>query len=180
VLDLIVKKIKSCESAVIAIDGPSGSGKSTLTAEIAKTIDCNVIHADDFFLQAGQDMPLPDINLDVIRLEEAIRSLVSNFLPVTYSKYDCMTKTLTPITLIPKKVTLIEGCYSASPNLLKYYNFFVFLDIDRRLQLERIKARAPDKYENFITRWIPQEDRYFKSYQLREAAKKNNNLFLQT
>jgi len=178
-VELLLQKIKSCDSLTIAIDGPSGSGKTTLADKIAKTVGCSIIRTDDFFLRAGQEMPVPYVNLDVIRLENLVKNTLNFQNRIRYSKYDCGTGNLIPAVHISQKVTIIEGCCSASPNLLKYYDFFVFLDIDRNLQLERIKARSPCKYENFVTQWIPNEDIYFQKYRIRETAKKEPNYYFQ-
>jgi len=178
--NLILAKIKDYpKGCIFAIDGPSGAGKTTLAAQISEVIDCNIIHADDFFLQEGQEMSLPDVSLDAIRLEqEVLVKLKTNPHSLIYNKYNCLTQKITPITITPKPITIIEGCYSTSPNLRQYYDFFVFLDIDKETQLKRIKKRNPDKYERFATEWIPLEDKYFGRYNLRNESKKEPNLLI--
>ena len=39
------------ERVIVAIDGRCASGKTTLAREIAKRLDCNIFHMDDFFLR---------------------------------------------------------------------------------------------------------------------------------
>jgi len=178
-IDLILAKIKDYpKRCIFAIDGPSGAGKTTLAAQLSKVIDCNIIHTDDFFLQEGQEMPLLDINLDTIRLEKEVLSKLNAYAPITYNKYNCATGKFIPVAITPKSITIIEGCYSTSPNLSQYYNFFVFIDITRKIQLERIKNRDSNKYERFVSEWIPLEDKYFGRYELRNESKKEPNLLI--
>ena len=61
------------------------------------------------------------------------------------------------------KVNIIEGAYSMHPTLAGYYDFSVFLDIEPKLQVLRIKKRnSPEMAERFFEEWIPLEQRYLK------------------
>ena len=67
-----------------------------------------------------------------------------------------------------KSIIIIEGVYSLHPNLVKYYDKKVFLDIDRTSQLIRIELRSgADMLKRFVTEWIPLEDTYFDHFDLR-------------
>jgi len=163
----LLNKIRtSPKPLTFAIDGPCGGGKSTLARELATGIDCTVVSADDFFLPGGE------INLDVERLEREV--LLSSGETLTYHKYNCATGQMTPITTDRKPVTIIEGSYSA---ILKPIDFFVFLDVDRQEQLQRLQQRNPDKYNRFATEWIPKENAYFDKYAIREKAKQKPNIY---
>ena len=57
---------------IIAIDGPCGSGKTTLASHLARELDAQTVHLDDFYLQPFQRTPQrlaqPGGNLDRERL----------------------------------------------------------------------------------------------------------------
>ena len=63
----------------------------------------------------------------------------------------------------PKKLTVIEGAYSMHPELEKYYDFSVFLDVAPQLQKERIlKRNSSQLAKRFFEEWIPLENVYFR------------------
>ena len=61
-------------------------------------------------------------------------------------------------------VTIIEGSYAMHPLLRKYYDYMIYLTIDPQTQQNRIYERNPEKYDDFVNRWIPLEERYFTAY----------------
>ena len=61
-------------------------------------------------------------------------------------------------------VTIIEGSYAMHPLLRKYYDYMIYLTIDPQTQQNRIYERNPEKYDDFMNRWIPLEERYFTAY----------------
>ena len=158
-------------NAIIAIEGGSASGKTTLASILHEAYDCNVFHADDFFLRPEQRTSerLEEIggNLDRERFFEEIITPIKEQKEVCYRRFDCSSQTLCePITVIPKRLTIVEGAYSMHPELEGYYDLSVFLEISPELQMERIKKRnTPAMAERFFTEWIPLEARYFEATQ---------------
>ena len=64
--------------------------------------------------------------------------------------------------ITPKNMVIVEGAYSMHPELEKYYDFSVFLNIGAELQRERIlKRNSPEFAERFFNEWIPMEQKYF-------------------
>ncbi|MBQ8178759.1 MAG: phosphoribulokinase [Clostridia bacterium] len=161
---------------VVAIDGGSASGKTTLAATLSKIYDCNVIHVDDFFLRPEQRTPdrLSEVggNMDRERLLEEVLIPLSKDLPIRYRKYDCSTMTLGDDILLTKKpLTIIEGAYSMHPDLTKYYDLGVFLDISNMQQRTRIEKRnSAPMAKRFFNEWIPLENLYFEKTCIRERA----------
>ena len=154
-------------SATVAIEGGSASGKTTLARFIKEAYDCNVFHTDDFFLRPEQRTRerLDEIggNLDRERFFDEIILPTSKKRELRYRKFNCHGAILgEEIFVLPKKLTVIEGVYSMHLNFSKFYDFSVFLDIDKELQKKRIINRnPPDVAKRFFNEWIPLEDLYF-------------------
>lgn len=175
----LVDKIDSLSKkgrVILAIEGGSASGKTTLSRQLQDSYGCTVFHMDDFFLRPSQRTPKrlaePGGNVDRERFLEEVLLPLSQNLPVHYRPFDCATFTLQPeITLLPTKLTIIEGAYSMHPALSGYYDFSVFLDIPAPLQAKRIEKRnSPEKASRFFSTWIPMENLYFKELQVRERC----------
>lgn len=158
----------------LAIEGGSGSGKTTLSELLSQVYDCTVFHMDDFFLRPEQRTPErfaePGGNVDRERfLTEVLLPLHKNE-TVMYRRFDCGTFTILPPEIKgPSKLNIIEGAYSMHPELEKYYNLSVFLDITPELQKARItKRNTPELAARFFTEWIPMEQRYFEHMKVKE------------
>lgn len=161
------KRMKK-QNTIVAIDGRSASGKTTLSRLLEKIYDCTVFHMDDFFLQPHQrtSQRLAEVggNFDRERfLEEVLLPLTAGK-TVRYKRFDCSTISLKKEKLItPKPPVIIEGVYSMHPELSKYYDLSLFLDISPEVQRKRILRRnSPQMAERFFTTWIPMENRYFE------------------
>lgn len=161
-------------SLIMAIDGSSAAGKSTLSSVLEQRYNAVVFHADDFFLRpeqrTAQRLNEPGGNMDRERLKEEVLESLSKGEAVTYRPFDCKTMGLKDaVTLIPGKLNVIEGAYSMHPELEKYYELSVFLDIEPELQRERVLKRT-GKAEMFFERWIPMEKRYFEALKVVERC----------
>lgn len=152
---------------LVAIEGGAGSGKSTLGDLLTKIYDCNLFHADDYFLQPHQRtaerLAEPGGNLDRERLEAEILTPLSRGETPVWRRYDCSTQSLcAPVTAPEKALNIVEGAYSMHPNLAPYYDLSLFLRIDPALQAARIRRRNGEEMaERFFTLWLPLEARYF-------------------
>lgn len=160
------------QNVVIAIDGASASGKSTLSEMLHMLYDCTVFHMDDFFLRPEQRTAQRYMqiggNVDRERFLEQVLIPLSRREPVCYQRFDCSTMSLLPAkTVLPQKLTVIEGVYSMHQELAAYYDFSVFLDISPELQQKRIEKRNSQQMaERFYREWIPLEKRYFEQMQV--------------
>lgn len=159
----------------IAIDGRCASGKSTLGALLAKVYNANLFHMDDYFLPFPRKTPErlaePGGNVDYERFGEEIA-----FHPkgeaVTWARFDCCTQALCePETTPPTPLTVVEGSYSLHPTLRNAYDLKVFLDIDPERQSARIlKRNGPEKHLRFVNEWIPLENVYFDTLDIRSLC----------
>lgn len=163
-------------SVIVAIEGGSASGKTTLGSTLSNIYDCTLFHMDDFFLQPGQRTPerYAQIggNVDWERFLTEVLEPLSKGEAVNYRKFDCSTMSVEDaIQVIPKKLTIIEGAYSLHPELEKYYDFSVFLDVSAQLQKERIQKRnSPQLAKRFFEEWIPLENVYFSKTKVKERC----------
>lgn len=173
-LDRLLKDNR--ERIIVAVDGGSASGKTTLADSIRKMYNAAVFHMDDFFLQPDQRtaerLAEPGGNVDRERFESEVLKPLSEGRDVFYRPYDCTKKCITQGSIItPKRLNIIEGAYSLHPELRKYYDLKVFVDIDPGCQRERILRRNGDKWgQRFFEEWIPLEQRYFDALAPRECS----------
>ncbi len=166
--------LKENKRVIVAIDGRCASGKSTLSVLLKKSLNCNVIAADDFFLRPEQRTRerFSEVggNIDYERLSVTLMELKQKG-NISYQPYNCSTKTLDPpIKINNNKITIIEGSYSCHPKLWDYYDLHIFLTLPADLQLERLKKRNPKLVERFINEWIPLEEKYFSETKVSEKC----------
>ena len=160
----------------VAIDGRCASGKTTLAAALAVSLGATVFHADDFFLRPEQRtaerLSEPGGNMDRERLKAEILIPLAENREVTYRPFDCREMKLAePRTVDPKPIRIIEGSYTHHPELIKYYDFRVFLDTPPTLQWERIlKREGKARAEAFRERWIPLEEKYLSAHSVKESS----------
>ena len=160
---------------ILAIEGGSASGKSTLATHLEQAYDCTVFHMDDFFLRPEQRTPArfaePGGNVDRERFLAEVLTPLSRGETVQYRRFDCGTMTiLPPVSVTPKRLTVVEGAYATHPAFGAPYGLTVFLDIDPALQKKRILARNPDMAGMFFDRWIPMEHAYFEAMNVRSRC----------
>jgi len=160
----------------VAIDGKSGAGKSTLAELIGNVYDCNIFHMDDFFLtpELRTEERLKEVggNVDYVRFRREIIEGLKRGFEFQYRKYNCAKKAMSEyITVIPKKLNIIEGSYSMHPTLKDFYNLKIFLYIDEEIQRQRILERnGPAMLRRFLNEWIPLENQYFEVMKIQEQS----------
>lgn len=174
----LIKEIKNLDKPhiIIAIDGRCASGKTTLAAELKKELNCNVIHADSFFLRPEQRtktrLNTPDGNIDYERLENEVLIPLRLGEDFSYRPYDCRTQDfLPPVSVKKNRINIVEGAYSCNPHLFRYYDCTVFMTTDPSEQLKRILNRnGSEGLKAFKEKWIPLEEKYFKKCNIKEQS----------
>lgn len=168
-----INKLKQ-NRCIVAIDGRCAAGKSTLAQQLKEYFQCSVIHMDDFFLQPHQRtkerLEEPGGNIDYERfLQEVIHPLQNN-LDFSYRVFDCKQLDFKEkINVHQTDVIIIEGSYSCHPNFKDIYDLKLFLDVDKDKQLLRIERRNGSAQLNmFIARWIPMEEKYFETFDIKD------------
>ncbi len=155
-------------ATLVAIDGTGGSGKTTLAAAVAERLDdCAIVHGDDFY------RPMPDREREQLdaeqgyhryfdweRLRDEVLIPLRDGRAARYQVYDWTTGRLGARREVAcGTVVLVEGVYSARPELAHHYHFTAYVDTPRDTCLQRVRARGENS-EEWIRRWRAAEDHY--------------------
>ena len=153
----------SQDSATAAVHGGSQN--------LSVSLDTAVIHIDDFFLRpfqrTAERLSEPGGNFDRERfLKEVLLPLRSGEQPL-FRPYNCHTDSFLEEIKVPeKKIYIIEGSYSCHPALKEFYDLSIFVTTTPKKQLERLEKRNKDLLQDFINKWIPYEEKYFKAFDI--------------
>ena len=178
--EMIIRRIEEIQSdhvpILVAIDGRCASGKTTVASIVGQKLDCDVVHMDDFFLHPNQRtrkrLCEPGGNVDYERVGAEVLQPAKRGLPIRYRKFDCSRMDFgDEVELAPKKYVLVEGAYSCHPKLRDYFDLRIFMTIDAKTQMERIKLRnGNERAQMFRDRWIPLEETYIRECNVRECC----------
>jgi uridine kinase len=165
---------------VVAIDGRSGSGKSTVVETVAQATDAVIVSCDDFFAasvtNAEWDRRTPEQRaadaidwrrlkreaIEPLRAGRAARWLAFDF-PAGPRADGTYPLQKTPTALAPRPVVLLDGAYSARPELADLVDLSVLVEAAKATRLARLAAReAPGFLQQWHARWGPAEDYYFE------------------
>lgn len=184
-----IERLLSKEGApiVVALDGGSGAGKSTLAASIAPAFDVALIPLDDFFSGEIRDaewdrMAVPDRRravLDWERLREQVMAPLLAGRIARWRAFDFESGLRAdgtygmeerPKERGPANVILIEGAYSAGPELADLVDLAILLDVSAEERYTRLHTRED---LDFLTRWMERwgevEAYYFTEIRPRET-----------
>ena len=153
---------------VVAIDGRSGTGKSTLAAQLATILDATVVGGDDFYaggVTVRDDTPA-DRARDCIdwRRQRPVLEALRAGREARYHAFDWNAfdgRLETEMTRhAPRPCIVLEGVYSARPELADLVDLRVLVRVPDNVRLARLLAR-----EGGIGRWERQwheaEEHYF-------------------
>ena len=171
-MDKLINKIDKFKNKknrlIIGIDGRAASGKSTLAKYLKDKYNCTVFRMDDFFLtddlRTVDRLSTPGENIDHSRMYKEVFSKLSNS-KIEYKKYNCNTKAFEKENETVKDIVVIEGVYALRPEFMRYYDITVFVDVDKSVQLERLKSRNESLLSRFVDEWLPMEEKYFTAFE---------------
>jgi len=164
---------------VVAIDGRSGAGKSTVARHLAGELHAALIPCDDFFAAdipaSGWDARSPAQRatdaLDWRRLRsEVIEPLrtgaVARWFPFDFAAgvradgtYAMRT---VPTEQVPRPVVLLDGAYSARPELADIMDYAILVEAPELWRRSRLAARErPQFLAEWHARWDAAEEYYF-------------------
>jgi len=147
---------------IIAIDGKCACGKTTLAQHLSEHYHAVVVHADDFFDNADQE-----IGINSQRFKEEILNRAVKGKALEYQRYDCAKKKMLSVkTDILQEWLIIEGVYAANTQLYDAYDAVLFMDIEPKEQLKRLGLRSQILLPRFQNEWIPRENTYFQREKL--------------
>jgi uridine kinase len=150
---------------VVAIDGPGASGKTTIAAAAAAATGAVVVHTDDFFRDppGPPDAPWPLAGYyDWRRIRaEALEPLRARrqaaFRRFDWERGGGLDGT---VSVEPAELILVEGVFSAAPELADLVDRSVFVDTPEPERLRRLRLRiTPEEWDDD---WLVAERAYFK------------------
>ena len=156
IVDLILKssKPKLVSQKIVAIDGCGGAGKSTLASMMAQSLNCDVIHTDDFASWDNQFDWHPRMITQVLEPLSKGQSAV-------FQRYDWNKKQLSDwITIKPQEFIILEGVSSSRREFRPYLSFGIFVKTDSNLRLSRGLARDGIQAKDQWLKWMHEEDLY--------------------
>ncbi|MEU1534303.1 uridine kinase family protein [Streptomyces fagopyri] len=166
---------------LVAIDGMGGSGKSTLATALAELRGAVVVHGDDFYRpmdpeeRAGLE-PEEGYHryFDWQRLREEVLVPLAAARDAAYRRYDWATGALAPDEshgISASGVVVVEGVYTARPELADYYDLIVYVDTPREESMRRLRERGDDHGPiDWESRWRLAEEHYLALTRPRDRA----------
>jgi uridine kinase len=167
---------------VVAIDGHGGAGKSTLAAAVAQATGAALVHTDDFFQQpatpaggpAARDHSRPAQAggpaagghsmaqyYDWRRIRaQAVQPLKAGR-RATFRRFDWERGAGLDgaVTVAPAALIVLEGVFSAAPELSDLMDRSVLVDTPEQERLRRLRARVTP--EEWDPDWLIAEQAYF-------------------
>lgn len=157
---------------LVAIDGGSGAGKSTLAHEVGRRIGAVVIDGDDFYTGGSADewdawsaaekaARCIDWRRQRPVLEVLARGREASWRPYDWDIDDGRLMEQ-PTVCQPASVVILEGVYSARPELSDLFDLRVLYDAPAEVRRQRIVEREGDDHRtDWNERWEEAEQWYF-------------------
>ena len=150
---------------LVCVDGPAGSGKTTLAAQLAWSLNSQVIHMDDLYpgwtgMEHGAGL-----------LREWILDPLANGVPGRYQRYDWPLGTYAERHTVPlADFLVVEGCNSAALSVDDFAPFIIWVEADDDVRLARgLDRDGADAVEQW-KRWMVTERELFAANRTRERA----------
>jgi uridine kinase len=165
---------------LVALDGRSGTGKSTLALGVADLLDAGVIKGDDFYAGGSAEY------WDAMTADEKVRHVIDwrRQRPVleslrdgaraTWHPYDWLADngglSDTVLSCEPNAVVILDGAYSARPELADLFSLRVLLQAEEEVRRTRLLEREGEQYRaDWEARWHVAELHYFGTVMPPEA-----------
>jgi uridine kinase len=174
------RRAESTAPVLVALDGRSGAGKSTLAATIGGRTGALVIDGDDFY-SGGTDTYWDglDARQKVERVidwrhQRAVLESLRQGRTATWHPYDWDADdgrlAATALSGGPAGIVILDGAYSARPELADLLTLRVLLDVPRDVRRRRLLEREGARYRaEWEARWTEAENLHFTTMMPREA-----------
>ncbi|MCA9334485.1 (d)CMP kinase [Candidatus Saccharibacteria bacterium] len=151
---------------IVAIDGHGGSGKSTLAVKLAKELDAEVIHTDDF---ASWDNPTnwwPQLQDQVLEpIKQGAKTLSykpSSWAPDHYPE-PVKDQPVTPIMIL-------EGVSSTRKEFRPYLSYAIWVEAPKGVCIARGLERDGEDMREQWEQWWADEEKYIAEHKPQEYA----------
>lgn len=151
---------------IVAVDGHGGSGKSTLAAKLAKELNTEIIHTDDF---ASWDNPKnwwPNLRDAVLEpIKQGAKTL--SYQPSSWAP-DHHPEPVKdqPVT----SIVILEGVGSSRKEFRPYLSYTVWVDTPKDVCIARGIERDGENMRNQWEEWWAAEEEYIAEHQPQEYA----------
>lgn len=172
----IIKKLPKYKTSekkpiIIAISGFGGSGKSTLADVLQKELeDTKIVSIDAFIINRLQKRSSDWEGFDRERFRLQVLEPASHGKEINYDEYNWKENKIIEqqaIKHLPKYL-IVEGCSIIHPDLIKYYDFSIWIDypLDLATQrgLDRDKSWGLNHDDLWLNLWKPNEEDFFNKY----------------
>jgi uridine kinase len=172
VLTRAIRDLDSREIVLVAIDGHSASGKSTLAGEVAGRVGAAVIDGDDFYAggsgsqwDAMSSAEKADHCIEWRRQRPVLETLARGE-TASWHAYDWVAddgqSMRGPTVCPPAPVIILEGVYSARPELGDLFDLRVLYDAPAAVRHRRwVEREGKDYFDDWARRWSEAEEWYF-------------------
>ncbi|HWL50543.1 MAG TPA: hypothetical protein VNT92_11745 [Acidimicrobiia bacterium] len=159
---------------LVALDGRSAAGKSILAAVVAPLVGAVVIDGDDFYSGGSAETwdamsaaEKADHCMDWRRqrpvLEKLAMGETASWHPYDWEADDG-TLEQTPVICEPASVIILDGAYSARPELADLFDLRVLLDARADLRMAQLIEREGEgQRDDWNARWDQAEQWYFST-----------------
>jgi uridine kinase len=148
---------------IVAVDGPGGAGKSSLADWLARQLDAQVVHTDDF---ASWENPV-DWWSDLI--EHALEPLAAGK-PARYEPTSWGGEEREQLVIEPGGVVILEGVSASREAFRPYLAYSIWIETPRELRLQRGLERDGVHAQPQWEEWMDAEDRYIETERPAERA----------
>ena len=177
--DDVVRKIEGLletkSPVLVAVDGRSGTGKSTLARAIADRLNAAVVVSDDFYAggsEADWKARPPEERVEGVvdwrrmraeALEPLLRGEPAKWHPLDFRPgVGWVGWKEEAVAVDPAPVIVLDGAYSARPELADLVDLSVVVEADEGSRQARLKDREDRSFlDRWHRLWDPAEDLYF-------------------
>jgi uridine kinase len=174
-----VRRLEVDKPILIAIDGHSAAGKSTLAAAVARPLEAEVIDGDEFYAGGTEEqwdaMSPAEKAAHCVdwRKQRPVLETLARGEEARWHAYDWEVgdgRLLEDPTICPAaSVLILEGVYSARPELADLFHLRVLYDAPPELRHLRWVEREGEGYlDDWARRWSEAEDWYFSHLMTRD------------
>ncbi len=168
----ITELAQTASPVIVALDGRSGTGKSTLAEWMAGQLRGIRVDQDDFY--AGGELDVwrrltprekAEQVIDWRRVRDEVLLPLRNGQGASWRPFDWDTMTgLSPdaIAVQPSHIVILDGAYSARPELADLIDLTILVTLDDATRQERLRQReGEDITSAWQAVWDEAEDYYF-------------------
>lgn len=179
-IDRIASMSRATSPVIVALDGRSGTGKSTLAEWMADQLGGIRVDQDDFYaggeLAEWQRLTPREKAARVIdwrRVRDEVLLPLRAGRDASWRPFNWETMIgLAPETIAvsPARIVILDGAYSARPELADMIDLSILVTLDDAIRRERLRQReGEDLVADWHAVWDEAEDYYFGSVRPPEA-----------